>query len=135
MIQGGVGPFGLLTLAFKGLEVYTAIFFRVFKSLHKHVVLMCSDQNRSSLNPTNDKTTYDTFVDVNLIHGELSLITLIDHSVVESFGAMGKNCITVRVYPTLAVDDNAHLYAFNCGTEKVEVTRLAAWSMKKAQIN
>ncbi|GMH22052.1 hypothetical protein Nepgr_023895 [Nepenthes gracilis] len=135
MVQGGVGPFGLLTLASKGLEEYTAIFFRVFKSRDRHMVLMCSDQSRSSLNPTNDKTTYGTFVDVDPIHGELSLRTLIDHSVVESFGTMGKNCITARVYPTLAIDDNAHLYAFNYGTEKVEITRLTAWSMKKAHIN
>ncbi|GMH22050.1 hypothetical protein Nepgr_023893 [Nepenthes gracilis] len=135
MVQGGVGPFGLLTLASKGLEEYTAIFFRIFKSPDNYMVLMCSDQIRFSLNPTNDKTTCGTFIDADPIHGELLLRTLIDHSVMESFGAMGKNCITARVYPTLAIDDNAHLYAFNYGTEKVEITRLTGWSMKKAHIN
>lgn len=55
----------------------------------------------------------------------------IDHSVVESFGAGGKTCITSRVYPTLAVFDDAHLYAFNNGTETVTVDKLNAWSMNK----
>ncbi|GAB2300905.1 hypothetical protein Dimus_034941 [Dionaea muscipula] len=89
----------------------------------------------SSLNPTNDKTTYGTFVDVDPIHEGLTLRTLIDHSVVESFGAKGKNVITVRVYPTLAIDHRARLYAFNYGAERVEITRFNAWSMKKAHIN
>lgn len=45
-VEGGIGPFGLKVLASKGLEEYTAIFFRVFKAEKKHVVLMCSDQSR-----------------------------------------------------------------------------------------
>lgn len=45
-VEGGIGPFGLKVLASKGLEEYTAIFFRVFKAKHDHVVLMCSDQSR-----------------------------------------------------------------------------------------
>ena len=53
----------------------------------------------------------------------------------ESFGAKGKNCITARVYPTLAINDKAKLYAFNYGTEDVKITFLTAWSMKKARIN
>jgi beta-fructofuranosidase len=44
--QGGVGPFGLLTLSSKHLEEYTPVFFRVFKAPKKHVVLMCSDARR-----------------------------------------------------------------------------------------
>ncbi|GAB4836897.1 Fructan 6-exohydrolase [Ancistrocladus abbreviatus] len=134
-VKGGIGPFGLLTLASEGLEEYTAIFFRIFKAHGKYVVLMCSDQTRSSLNPTTDKTTYGTFVEVDPMHEQLSLRTLIDHSIVESFGAKGKNCITARVYPTIAIDDKAHLYAFNYGRETVEITKLSAWSMKKAHIN
>lgn len=54
----------------------------------------------------------------------------IDNSVVESFGAGGKTCISSRVYPTLAVYNNCHLYAFNNGTEAVTVKTLDAWSMK-----
>ena len=46
-VKGGIGPFGLLVLASKGLQEYTAVFYRVFKSHSKFVVLMCSDQSRS----------------------------------------------------------------------------------------
>jgi len=42
--------------------------------------------------------------------------------------------ITARVYPTLALDDKAHLYAFNNGTGNVVITSLIAWSMNKATI-
>lgn len=44
-VTGGVGPFGLITLATPDLEEYTPIFFRVFKdtSTNKPKVLMCSD--------------------------------------------------------------------------------------------
>lgn len=46
-VKGGLGPFGLMTLSSKGLEEYTAVFFRIFKaSDNKFVVLMCSDQSR-----------------------------------------------------------------------------------------
>ncbi|KAH9611269.1 hypothetical protein KSS87_008942 [Heliosperma pusillum] len=133
-VKGGLGPFGLLTLASKGLEEYTAVFFRVYKAHKKLVVLMCSDQSRSSQNPTTDKTTYGTFVDVDPIAEGLSLRALIDHSVVESFGGRGKSVITARAYPTLATFKNAHLFAFNYGSSSVEITELTAWSMKKAKI-
>ena len=43
---GGLGPFGLLTLASENLEEYTPVFFRVFKAGYQHVVLMCSDARR-----------------------------------------------------------------------------------------
>ncbi|CAJ1955437.1 unnamed protein product, partial [Sphenostylis stenocarpa] len=59
----------------------------------------------------------------------------IDHSVVESFEGEGRACITARVYPTIAIDDMAQLYVFNNGTASVEITKLSAWSMKKAKIN
>lgn len=55
----------------------------------------------------------------------------IDHSVVESFGAGGKTCILSRVYPNLAIMNNAHLHVFNNGTEPVIVEHLTAWSMKR----
>ena len=45
-VRGKVGPFGLLVLASKDLTEQTAIFFRIFKSNKKYVVLMCSDQSR-----------------------------------------------------------------------------------------
>ncbi|GLU22421.1 hypothetical protein SLE2022_384990 [Rubroshorea leprosula] len=134
-VRGSLGPFGLLVLSSKDLKEHTAIFFRIFKGKDKYVVLMCSDQSRSSLDQSNDMTTYGTFVDVDPVHQKLSLRSLIDHSIVESFGGGGKGCITARVYPTLATDDQAYLYAFNNGTEAVIVEKLNAWSMKKARIN
>jgi beta-fructofuranosidase len=54
---------------------------------------------------------------------------------VESFGAGGKTCITSRIYPTLAVLNDAHLYAFNNGTESVTIETLNAWSMNNPQMN
>ncbi|XP_059463499.1 beta-fructofuranosidase, insoluble isoenzyme 1-like [Corylus avellana] len=134
-VQGGVGPFGLLTLASKYLEEYTPVFFRVFKAAQKHVVLMCSDARSSSLKKSELYTpSFAGFVNVDLADGKLSLRSLIDHSIVESFGAKGKTCITSRVYPTLAVFNDAHLYAFNNGTETVTIESLNAWSMKNAQL-
>ncbi|KAK6911902.1 Glycosyl hydrolase family 32, C-terminal [Dillenia turbinata] len=134
-VKGGVGPFGLLVLASDGLKEYTAVYYRVFRSEQNFIVLMCSEQSSSSLNQDNDKTTYGAFLDVDPVHEKLSLRTLIDHSVIESFGGYGKTCITARVYPTLAIDDKAHLYKFNHGNQTVTISRLSAWSMKRAHIN
>nr|AEV46327.1 apoplastic invertase [Solanum tuberosum]AEV46328.1 apoplastic invertase [Solanum tuberosum] len=136
-VQGGLGPFGLLTLASQNLEEYTPVFFRVFKAQNKYKVLMCSDASRSTLK--NDKTMYKPsfagYVDVDLTNKTLSLRSLIDHSVVESFGAGGKTCITSRVYPTLAIYDNAHLFVFNNGTETIKIKSLNAWTMGKPKMN
>ncbi|XP_018848589.1 beta-fructofuranosidase, insoluble isoenzyme CWINV1-like [Juglans regia] len=136
LVDGSLGPFGVLALASKGMQEYTAVFFRIFKGhADKYVVLMCSDQSRSSLNNNNDKTTYGAFLNVDPVRKKvLSLRSLIDHSIVESFGGEGKVCITARVYPTLAIDDKAHLHVFNYGTQNVQITGLSAWSMKKARI-
>ncbi|RZC68366.1 hypothetical protein C5167_031621 [Papaver somniferum] len=134
-VQGKSGPFGLLALASNNLEEQTAIFFRVFNHQNKYAVLMCSDQRRSSLEKTNDKTTYGAFIDVDLPHDHmLSLRSLIDRSIVESYGVDGKAVITARVYPKLAIGDEARLYVFNNGTENVKMSSLKAWSMKKAEI-
>lgn len=45
-VKGGVGPFGLYVLASSDLRERTAVFFRVFKSENKHMVLMCNDPTR-----------------------------------------------------------------------------------------
>ncbi|PPS10967.1 hypothetical protein GOBAR_AA09675 [Gossypium barbadense] len=131
-VQGGVGPFGLLTLASEKLEEYTPVFFRVFTGLYKHVVLLCSDSGSSSLRKEGlYKPSFAGFVDVDLDDTyKISLRTLIDHSVVESFGAGGKTCITSRVYPLVAVFDDAHLFVFNNGTETITAD-VEAWSMAK----
>ncbi|KAI3949067.1 hypothetical protein MKX01_009169 [Papaver californicum] len=133
-VKGKSGPFGLLALASKNFEEQTAIFFRVFSHQNKYVVFMCSDQSRSSLEESNDKTTYGAFVDFNPEHDKLSLRSLIDHSIVESFGIEGKVVMTARVYPKLAINNKARLYVFNNGTENVKTSTLEAWSMKKAEI-
>ncbi|KAI3472090.1 hypothetical protein Pfo_029378 [Paulownia fortunei] len=139
-VQGGLGPFGLLTLASENLEEYTPVFFRVFKAQDKHLVLMCSDASRSTLKDGKSfmkdgkdayRPSFAGFVNVDLKEKKLSLRSLIDNSVVESFGARGKTCITSRVYPTLAIYGSAHLYAFNNGTETVKIDSLNAWSMSR----
>ncbi|XP_060205904.1 beta-fructofuranosidase, insoluble isoenzyme CWINV1-like [Lycium barbarum] len=139
-VKGGLGPFGLLVLASDDMQEYTAVFFRIFKGDNNNfIVLMCSDQSRSSLHlPSSDydKTTYGAFLNVDPVQEKLSLRTLIDHSIVESFGGEGKACITARVYPTnIAIDGRTHLYVFNNGSQSVDISKLTAWSMKTAQIN
>ncbi|XP_028795552.1 beta-fructofuranosidase, insoluble isoenzyme 1-like [Neltuma alba] len=135
-VEGGVGPFGLLTLASKNLEEFTPVFFRVFKSPNKHVILLCSDASSSSLRSHAYKPSFAGFVDVDLAADrKLSLRSLIDHSVVESFGAGGRTNILSRVYPELAVGDAAHLFVFNNGTEPINVENLKAWTMKSALRN
>ncbi|XP_048320817.1 beta-fructofuranosidase, insoluble isoenzyme 3 [Ziziphus jujuba] len=133
--QGGVGPFGLLTLASKNLEEFTPVFFRIFKAPKRHVVLLCSDARSSSLGEGLYKPSFAGFVDVDLADKKLSLRSLIDHSVVESYGAGGKTCITSRVYPTLAILGDAHLFVFNNGSETVTVENLNAWSMKSPRVD
>lgn len=71
---------------------------------------------------------------INVHKIEISILLQIDRSIVESFGGEGKACISARVYPTLSIEGGAHLYAFNNGTESVKISRLSAWSMKKAHI-
>ncbi|WMV34890.1 hypothetical protein MTR67_028275, partial [Solanum verrucosum] len=59
----------------------------------------------------------------------------IDHSIVESFGGGGKTCITTRAYPTLSINDNAHLFVFNNGSQHVDISTLNAWSLSQVHIN
>ncbi|CAN1277425.1 Beta-fructofuranosidase, insoluble isoenzyme 1 [Linum perenne] len=137
-IHGGLGPFGLLTLASKKLEEYTPVMFRVFKRGHKHVVLFCSDAKRSSSSGDQKlyKPSFAGYVDVDLSRSKkISLRSLIDHSVVESFAAGGKTVITSRVYPTLAIQSRAHLFLFNNGTEEIKVDNLTAWNVRKPVMN
>lgn len=134
--QGGLGPFGILALASNNLEEYTPVFFRIFKTREKkYKVLMCSDATPSSTNTNEYKPSFGGFVDVDLSDKKLHLRSLIDHSVVESFGEGGKTVITSRVYPELAVGGDVHLLVFNNGTETITIKRLNAWSMKRPIMN
>ncbi|XP_062097843.1 beta-fructofuranosidase, insoluble isoenzyme CWINV3-like [Humulus lupulus] len=135
-VKGTFGPFGLKVLALDDLSEQTSIFFRIFKTnidTEKYKVLMCSDQSRSSLKNGVDKHIYGTFLDLDPCQEKITLRTLIDHSIVESFGGEGRSCITARVYPKLAVNKASHLYAFNYGTKSVKISELNAWSMRNAQ--
>ncbi|CAN1303087.1 Beta-fructofuranosidase, insoluble isoenzyme 1 [Linum perenne] len=135
-VEGGLGPFGLLTLASEKLEEYTPVMFRVFKKEEKHVVLFCSDATRFQLDEKLYKPSFAGYVDVDLSETKkICLRSLIDHSVVESFAQGGKTVISSRVYPTLAIMDKAHLFVFNNGTEDIKVDRLSAWDMKKPIMN
>ncbi|XP_059065396.1 beta-fructofuranosidase, insoluble isoenzyme 1-like [Cryptomeria japonica] len=124
-----VGPFGLLVLTSEDLAEQTAIFFRVGLHQHNMKILMCSDQSRSSLKTNVDKTTYGSFVTFSFNKKDVSLRVLVDHSIVESFGEGGKTCITARVYPNLAIGEDAHLYLFNNGVSSVTASKLTAWDM------
>ncbi|CAL9058737.1 unnamed protein product [Musa banksii] len=118
------------------MEEKTAVFFRIFKAEHKHVVLMCHDPTRSSMRPNLYRPTFAGYVDVDIAKtGKISLRSLIDHSVVESFGAEGKTCITSRVYPSLAIGKDAHLFVFNNGSADVKVSELKAWEIRRPLMN
>ncbi|TKY57985.1 Beta-fructofuranosidase, insoluble isoenzyme CWINV1 [Spatholobus suberectus] len=133
--RGIIGPFGLLALASKDLKEHTAIFFRIYRAApNRYACLMCSDQSRSSLRHDLDKTTYGTIFDIDPYLKKISLRSLIDHSIIESFGDEGRVCITSRVYPSLAIDKDAHLYVFNNGSQSVVISKLNAWNMKEAEI-
>lgn len=115
------------------------MYLRVYKSQHKYMVLMCSDLRRSSLRAGMYTPAYGGFFEIDLDKEEkkmVSLRTLVDGSVVESFGGGGRACITARAYPAgLVVEGSTQLYAFNNGTSTVGVSRLMAWSMRKARVN
>ncbi|GJU78168.1 uncharacterized mitochondrial protein-like protein [Tanacetum coccineum] len=126
--KGAFGPFGLLAMASKDLEEQTAIFFRVFQNQNgRYSVLMCSDLSRSTVRSNIDTTSFGAFVDIDPQYNEISLRNLIDHSIIESFGAEGKTCITSRIYPKFVNNEDAHLYAFNNGTQSVKISQMSAW--------
>nr|KYP72219.1 Beta-fructofuranosidase, insoluble isoenzyme CWINV3 [Cajanus cajan] len=131
--SGIIGPFGLLALASEDQAEHTAIFFRIYRAPNRYVCFMCSDQSKSSLRQDLDKTTYGTIFDIDPNLKTISLRSLIDRSIIESFGEKGRICITARVYPSLAIDKDAHLYVFNNGSKSVVISELNAWSMKQAE--
>ncbi|CAM6106224.1 unnamed protein product [Calypogeia fissa] len=59
----------------------------------------------------------------------LSLRILVDHSIVETFVQGGRLAITSRVYPTLALNSNAHVFLFNNGTTSIRVKSLDVYQM------
>uniref|UniRef100_A0ACD5UWU5 Uncharacterized protein n=1 Tax=Avena sativa TaxID=4498 RepID=A0ACD5UWU5_AVESA len=136
-VPGGVGPFGLLVLASSDLQEHTSVFFRVFRhDGNKHKVLMCTDLTRSTKRADVYKPPYGGFVDVDVEKDRsISLRTLIDHSVVESYGGGGRAVITARVYPEHAKTSTNRMLMFNNGTGMVKVSKLDAWELKAANVN
>jgi len=136
-VLGGVGPFGLLVLASSDLQEHTSVFFRVFRHNGKYKVLMCTDLRRSTTRAGVYKPPYGGFVDIDIEKTRsISLRTLVDHSVVESFGGGGRTVITARAYPEHAqTGGSSHLYMFNNGTGAVKVSKLDAWELKSATVN
>ncbi|KAK4782687.1 hypothetical protein SAY86_007061 [Trapa natans] len=109
----GLGPFGLVTLATVDFHEYTHVFFMIFKAdNNKHKIVLCSDARNSSHAGDLYKPTFAGFT---------PLRSLIDNSVVESFGARGRTCITSRVYPEKTIYNNARLFAFNHGSSSITV--------------
>ncbi|KAM0887101.1 hypothetical protein ACQ4PT_029251 [Festuca glaucescens] len=118
------------------LEEHTAVFFRVFRHLDTYKVLMCTDLTKSSTKAGVHKASYGAFLDVDVEKDKfLSLRTLIDHTVVESFGDGGRMCMTARMYPKHAAPGSSHLYVFNNGTGAVKVSKLDAWELATAAMN
>ncbi|KAL6651858.1 hypothetical protein ACP70R_010783 [Stipagrostis hirtigluma subsp. patula] len=135
-VQGGVGPFGLIVMASGDMHEHTTIFFRVFKIDGTYKVLMCTDLTRSSTKAEVRKPVYGAFVDVDVEKDRsISLRTLIDHSVIESFGGGGRTCITARVYPEHVATGRSHLHVFNNGSDAVKVSKLEAWELATASVN
>ncbi|GJT40659.1 fructan 1-exohydrolase IIb [Tanacetum coccineum] len=137
--KGAFGPFGLLAMASKDLEEQTAIFFRVFQNQNgRYSVLMCSDLSRSTVRSNIDTTSFGAFVDIDPQYNEISLRNLVRKCfslITRSLRARaeGKTCITSRIYPKFVNNEDAHLYAFNNGTQSVKISQMSAWSMKNAE--
>ncbi|KAF2537594.1 hypothetical protein F2Q68_00022899, partial [Brassica cretica] len=129
------GPFGLLALATSDLSEHTAIFFKIIRRGNGYSVVMGSDENKSSLRDNARKSAHGTVLDIDPRHEKISLRCLTDHSIIESYGAGGRNVITSRVYPKLAIGEAAKLYVFNDGTRGVTISSLEAWSMRNAEVN
>lgn len=52
-----------------------------------------------------------------------------DHSIVEGYAQGGRTCITSRVYPTEAINDDAQLFLFNNATNVTVTASLKVWQM------
>ncbi|KAL1558869.1 Beta-fructofuranosidase, soluble isoenzyme I [Salvia divinorum] len=133
--RGVLGPFGVLVLADEILSELTPIYFYVVKgsngNTHTH---FCADELRSSKANDVEKIVYGS--EVPVVDGEkLSLRSLVDHSIVESFAQGGRRVITSRVYPTKAINGVARVFLFNNATEATVTASLKIWKMDSADIH
>ncbi|PSS11511.1 Acid beta-fructofuranosidase [Actinidia chinensis var. chinensis] len=108
--RGALGPFGLLVLPDESLSEQTPVYFYVAKGTDGSLkTFFCADESRSS--EANDvlKPIYGSTVTV--LEGEkLTMRVLVDHSVLQSFAQGGRTCITSRVYPTRAIDEETKAF-------------------------
>ncbi|KAJ3680370.1 hypothetical protein LUZ60_016648 [Juncus effusus] len=133
--RGLLGPFGLLVLADKDLSEQTAVYFYIAKDINGQLnTFFCHDELSSSLADDLMKRVYGSTVPV--LNGEkLSIRTMVDHSIIESFAQGGRTCITSRVYPTKAIYSGAKVFLFNNATDvSVTAKSIKIWEMNSAFI-
>lgn len=56
----------------------------------------------------------------------------VDHSIIESFAQGGRSCITSRIYPTTAINQDAQIFLFNNATDTSITASLQIWQMSSA---
>jgi len=133
--RGVLGPFGLLVLAQKNLTEQTAVYFYVAKSADGQLqTFFCHDETRSSLASELMLGIHGSSVPVLADEKSISVRTLVDHSIVESYAQGGRRCITSRVYPTQALHGAAKLFLFNNATTAVKVRSLNVWQMDSVSL-
>ncbi|KAK4436374.1 Beta-fructofuranosidase, soluble isoenzyme I [Sesamum alatum] len=132
--RGILGPFGIVVLADENLSELTPIYFYVAKGINGKVEThFCADVLRSSVAPDVDKVVYGSKVIV--LDGEkLTIRSLVDHSIVESFAQGGRRVVTSRVYPTKAIDGEARVFLFNNATGASVTASIEIWKMSSANI-
>uniref|UniRef100_A0A0C9S227 TSA: Wollemia nobilis Ref_Wollemi_Transcript_21962_2474 transcribed RNA sequence n=1 Tax=Wollemia nobilis TaxID=56998 RepID=A0A0C9S227_9CONI len=130
--RGALGPFGLLVLADEILTEQTAVYFYIAKSADGQLkTFFCHDETRSSHATDLILRIHGSSVPVLLDEKTISVRTIVDHSIVESYFQGGRRCITSRVYPTRAIDGAAKLFLFNNATSSFfTVKSLNVWQMK-----
>ncbi|CAM6116621.1 unnamed protein product [Calypogeia fissa] len=128
--RGTFGPFGVLVLADDKLIEHTGVFFFISRKKNGDWgTKVCSDQSKSSQAKGLDKTVYGSYLMMVESETELSLRILIDHSMIESFVQGGRFAITARVYPQIALNNNAGVFLFNNGTTPVTVKSVDVYKM------
>jgi len=134
--RGRLGPFGLLVLAEKNLTEQTAVYFYVAKSADGQLqTFLCHDETRSSLASELILGIHGSSVPVLADEKSISVRTLVDHSIVESYAQGGRRCITSRVYPTRSLNGAAKLFLFNNATTAVKVQTLNVWHMDSVSMH
>ncbi|KAL3647462.1 Beta-fructofuranosidase, soluble isoenzyme I [Castilleja foliolosa] len=132
--RGVLGPFGIVVLADEALSELTPIYFYIAKGKNgKAETHFCSDGLRSSKASDVDKVVYGSKVPV--LDGEkLTIRSLVDHSIIESFAQGGRTVITSRIYPTKAIEGAARVFLFNNATGISVTASVEIWKMGSADI-